>query len=100
MVDKLLDIGFEQSQIEECVFCNGNIIFIVYMDDGMFIGNNNDQLTEVIQQIKDTGLEVEDQGHPADYVGVNIKRLKDWSYELTQRALIDSIIKEVNIEDS
>ena len=46
------------------------------------------------------GLNIEDQGHPADYVGVNIKKLKDGSYEFTQRALIDSIISDVGLTDS
>ncbi len=46
------------------------------------------------------GLNIEDQGHPADYVGVNIKHLKNGSYEFTQRALIDSIIDNVGLTDS
>jgi hypothetical protein len=41
---------------------------------------------------------MEDQGHPVDYVGVNIKKLKDGSYEFTQRALIDSIIDDAGLE--
>jgi hypothetical protein len=46
------------------------------------------------------GLNIEDQGHPADYVGVSIKKLRDGSYEFTQCALIDSIIEDVGIKDS
>jgi hypothetical protein len=38
----------------------------------------------VIKEIQNLGLNIEDQGHPADYVGVNIKKLKDGSYEFTQ----------------
>jgi hypothetical protein len=50
-------------------------------------------------EIKDLGLNIEDQGHPADYIGVNIKKLKDGSYEFTQRVLIDSIINGVRLYD-
>ena len=46
------------------------------------------------------GLNIEDQGHPADYVGVNINKLRDGSYEFTQRALIDSIISDVGLNDA
>ncbi len=35
-----------------------------------------------------------------DFVGVNIKKLKDGSYELTQRTLIDSIINDVKLKDA
>ena len=49
---------------------------------------------------KDAGLNIEDQGHPADYVGVNIRSNRDGTYEFTQRALIDTIIDDVNIGNS
>jgi hypothetical protein len=39
---------------------------------------------EVIKVIQGLGLNIEDQGHPTDYVGANIKKLKDGSYEFTQ----------------
>ncbi len=35
-----------------------------------------------------------------DYVGVNIKKLKDGSYEFTQQALIDSIIDDIRLKDA
>jgi hypothetical protein len=58
------------------------------------------QLQEVIKEIQDLGLNIEDQGHPADYVGVNIKKLKYGSYKFTQRVLIDSIINDVGLKDA
>ncbi len=41
---------------------------MVYVDDGIFLGSNNLQLQEVIKEIQNLGLNIEDQGHPADYV--------------------------------
>jgi hypothetical protein len=70
------------------------------VDDGIFLGSNDLQLQEVIKEIQDLGLNLEDQGHPMDYVGVNIKKLKDGSYEFTQQALIDSIINDVGLKDA
>ena len=58
------------------------------------------QLQEVIKEIQNLGLNIEDQGHPEDYVGVNIKKLKDGSYEFTQQALIDSIIDDIGHKDA
>jgi hypothetical protein len=82
-VDKLLSIGFALSLIDDCVFFRDDIIFMVYVDNGIFLGINDSKLQDAL------GLNIEDQGHPADYVGVNIKKLRDGSYEFTQRALID-----------
>jgi hypothetical protein len=76
-----------------------DIIFMVYMDDGIFLGSNDVQLQEVIKEIQELDLNIKDQSHPVDYVGVNIKKLKDGFYESTQRALIDSIIDDVGLKD-
>ncbi len=49
---------------------------MVYVDHGIFLGSDDLQLQDVIKEIKDLGLNIEDQCHPADYVeGVNIKML-------------------------
>ncbi len=54
-------------------FCD-DIIFMVYVDDGIFLGSNDSQLQDVIKEIQKLGFNIEDQGHPADCVGVNIKK--------------------------
>ena len=55
----------------------------MYVDDGIFIGDNNDQILAIIAQLQSLGLKIEDQGHLANYVGVNIKRLKGGGIEFT-----------------
>ncbi len=99
LVEKLLSIGFTASLIDDCVFFCNDIIFIVYVDDGIFLGNDDSKLQEAMKDIQDLGLNIEDQGHPADYVGVIIKKLRNGSYEFTQHALIDSIISDVGRKD-
>ncbi len=84
LVDRLTSIGFTRSLIDDCVFFCGDIILMVYVDDGIFLGSNDLQLQEVIKEIQSLGLNIEDQGHRAGYVGVNIKKLKDGSYEFTR----------------
>jgi hypothetical protein len=79
LVEKLMSIGFTMSLIDDCTFFHGDIIFMVYVDDGIFLGSDDLQLQEVIKEIHNLGLNIEDEGHPADYVGVNIKKLKDGS---------------------
>jgi hypothetical protein len=68
---------------------------MVYVDDGIFLGNDDSKLQDAIHNIQGIGLNIEDQGHPADYVGVNIKKSKDGSYEFTQRTLLNSVITDV-----
>ncbi len=73
---------------------------MVYVENGIFLGNDDSKLQDTINKNHDLGLNIEDQGHPADYVGVNIKKLRDGSYEFTQRALINSIIDDIGLKDA
>jgi hypothetical protein len=100
LVTKLWEINFKQSLIGDCVFYLDNVIFIVYVDDGIFLGPLDQQLRDIINELRNIKLSIEDQGHPADYVRVSIKKLKNGVIELTQRALIDSIISDVALSDS
>ncbi|EJK76134.1 hypothetical protein THAOC_02122 [Thalassiosira oceanica] len=100
LVNKLLKIGFEQSKVDECVFYRGSTIFIVYVDDGLVLDTNGNSLDGFVQELKDAELVVEDQGDPSDYVGVNISKDQYGYLDLTQRALIDSIIKDIGLQSS
>jgi hypothetical protein len=95
LVTKLREINFKQSLIDDCVFYRNNVIFIVYINDGIFLGPSDQQLRDIINELRNLKLSIENQGHPADYVGVGIQKLKNGVIELTQRALIDSIISDV-----
>jgi hypothetical protein len=99
LVDELSSLGYKSSLINNCVFYKDDIIFMVYVEDGIFLGPDDNKLIQAIRDIHNTGLNIEDQGHPADYVGVNIRKAKDGSYKFSQRALIDSIINDVGLDD-
>ena len=100
LVNKLLEIDFKQSQIDDCVFYRGDEIFIVYVNDSIFLGSSDEQLSSIITEMRNLNLDIEDQGHSADYVWVNIKRTKDGSIGLSQHALIDTIIQDADLQDS
>ena len=42
-------IGFEKSNIDECVFYYGNLVFLVYVDDGIF---SSLELTSIDNAVK------------------------------------------------
>ena len=100
LVDKLRSIGFEQSAIDECVFYRGSTIFVVYVDDGLVLDPEERNLTNFVKELSDIGLKLEDQGHPADYVGVHIHKDREGYYYFSQLALIDSIIEDAHLTQS
>ena len=75
----------------------GLVIFIVHVDDGMFSGKTECQLSNIVKELQNIGLDIEDQGHPVDYVGLNKQKHDDGPYEFTQCALIDSVIEDVGL---
>ncbi len=99
LVTKLQEINFKQSLVDDCVFYSDDVIFIVYVDNGIFLESSKEQLTGIITGLQNLDLSIEDQGHPADYIGVNIKRLKNNLIELSQCTLIDSFIDDVALND-
>jgi hypothetical protein len=52
-----------------------------------------------MQELRDTGLRLDDMGHPSDYIGVNLSK-EDGAFHFTQRALIDSILEDVGLATS
>jgi hypothetical protein len=70
------------------------------VNDGIFLGNDDAQLLQAIKEIQGMGFNIEDQGHPADYVGISIKKHRNDFNEFTQCALIDSIIEDMGISNS
>ena len=68
----LIDRGFEQSKTDPAVFYKGQTIFIVYMDDGILIGPNKDEINKIIADIrKDYNLT--DKGDLNEYLGIQMK---------------------------
>ena len=63
-------------------------------------GPSDKKQTDIIHEISATGLDIEDQGHPADYVGVTITKHNNGCIEFTQQALIHAIIEDVHIGDA
>ncbi len=41
LVNKLQEINFKQSHINDCVFYPGDVIFIVYVNNGIFLGSSD-----------------------------------------------------------
>ena len=44
----LMDIGFSQSKVDECVYTKQDILFMVYVDDGIIIAEKKNSIDKVI----------------------------------------------------
>jgi histone deacetylase 1/2 len=96
---KLLELGFEQSEIDPCVFYRGNCILLIYCDDTLMLGPNASELDEVFKLLEST-FTVSDEGNINDYLGIRVTRTQDGHMKFTQRQLIDSIIADCGLSKS
>jgi Reverse transcriptase (RNA-dependent DNA polymerase). len=100
LVDKLVnEVGFKQSEVDECVFYKGNILYVLYTDDSIIAGPNKEEIEKVIESIKSTGLNITIEGDLQDFLGINIQRENDGSIYLSQPHLIEQILEDLRLTD-
>ena len=100
LVEHLKKVGFKQSKYDECVFYYKSTLYILYCDDSILTGPNKAEIEEAFQQMKKSGLDVTDEGDVGDFLGVRIDKLEDGSIHLSQPHLIDSILKDLKMQDT
>ena len=49
--------------MDECVLYKNDVIFIVYVDDGIFVGPYDAKITSLIKQLGQAGLDDEGPSH-------------------------------------
>ena len=64
--------GFKQSKVDPCIFYRDNLLFFFYVDDGVFVGLNEDEIKVTVEQLQ-KNFDLEYQGDLSDYLGVNFQ---------------------------
>jgi hypothetical protein len=95
----LLELGWEQSKADDCVYYKNGVIFCVYVDDGILFSLYQERIDDCIKELQ-SRFNISIEGDVSDYVGVNIEKKEDGTIHMTQPQLIKSIIKEMNFLDS
>ena len=72
LIKRLKKIGFVPSDHDECIFYRGNCIYLLYTDDSILAGPCNKDIDQVVQDLRDAGINLTDEGTLQDFLGVNI----------------------------
>ena len=89
-----------RSEIDECVFYRGKVMYVLYMDDSILAGPDLSEIERAIEDIRKAKLDITIEGDIQDFLGVHISRKEDGSVHLTQPHLIDQILKDLNMQDN
>jgi len=100
LIAKLKLIGFTQSKIDECVFYQGQCIYVLYTNDSILVGPDDDELDAIVNDMQTSGLNLMVEGKIDDFLGMNIDRWDDGTFNLMQPHLIDQILKEMRLHSN
>jgi len=98
LVERLIKAGFAQSAVDPCVFTHGNAFYLVYTDDSILCGPEQQELEDIVARIKGVGLNITDDGDVGDFLGVDIQKQADGTVHMTQPQLIASILSDLRMD--
>jgi Reverse transcriptase (RNA-dependent DNA polymerase) len=93
--DTLIKLGWRQSKADDCLYYKGNVLFLVYVDDGILVSPSSESL-ETELGIMQQEFKISVEGSLSDYVGVNIERTTDGKIHMSQPNIIRSILSDLN----
>jgi hypothetical protein len=91
----LLELKYKPSSVDECIYYQDGLIFLCYIDDGIFASPKDAIIDAAIKELQER-LELIDEGQLSDYLKVNVTVDDDGNFHLTQPHLIDQVLKELN----
>ena len=92
----LEEIGFRQSSVDNCLLYRREVIFVVYVYEGIFSYPSDTSINQAIAYIT-AKFDIEDQVSLNNYIGANIESLINVKINIFQPHLIDQIAQDVNL---
>jgi hypothetical protein len=96
------DRGFVPSQVDQCVFFRHDAVILTYVDDCFIIAKKQSVIDQLFESL-DNGPEkfnLTNEGQMEQYLGVDIKRNTDGTFELRQPYLIQRILDLCKVDDA
>ena len=90
VISKRLEIGFKKSNVDQCVFFHEGIIFILYINDGIFFTRHNNLIDCKIKVLIAAGFYIENQGYPSGYIEMKKNLMKSQFLFLSLHWIIPS----------
>ena len=97
--EKLIKMGFYQSDADPCLFISKDVIVLVYVDDTLYFFKDKQAMLDLKIKKVDEGMLFREADNVARYLGVHIDCKKDNSIVLTQSGLAKRIIDTLHLND-
>ena len=97
--EKLIKMGFYQSNADPCLFISKDVIVLIYMDNALYFYKDKLATSDLKGKMVDEGMLFREEDSVAGYLGVHIDQKKDNSIVLTQSGLAERIIDALHLKD-
>ena len=85
--------GFTKSKVDDCIYYKGDIIYILYTDNSIFLGPIQEKIDAAIEDIKRADLNIIVKGDVKDFLDVKIEWLPNRQMKFSQPHLIDKVLQ-------
>ena len=92
------DLKFKQSLVDPCLFCRGQVILVICVDDCLIFTPKKSEADNLIQELEDE-FAIEDEGDVSGYLGTNITRPTNGAIKMNQPALTKRIVDSLGLKD-
>jgi hypothetical protein len=80
------------------VFYHGKSVFLVYTDDGIYLGPDLEDINQLKKALViEGGFQVEDMGDLNEYLGVKITKTREGYIKLEQPHLIAQVLEDLHL---
>jgi Reverse transcriptase (RNA-dependent DNA polymerase) len=94
---KLEEVGFTQSEHDQCLFISDRVICLIYVDDTLFFAPKQEYIDAVLDKLQQS-MTLNVENDVAGFLGVHIQRHDNGTIELTQKGLIERCIAALDVE--
>jgi hypothetical protein len=95
----LISLGLKECPHDKCLFYRAGLLMVLYVDDAGIAAATEKEVHDFIQELRDIGFDLDIEGKFAEYLGVGIEECPDGTRIMTQKGLIDKIIKSTKMQE-
>jgi hypothetical protein len=97
VTERLIKQGLTASKLDPCLFISKSLIVIIYVDDILIYGKSDNEINEVIEQLKQDDIALHREGMAEGYLGVDIQQDRN-KVILLQERLTKRIITALGLD--
>jgi len=95
----LFSIGFVRSSFDNCVFNRPGLMLAQWVDDFCCVYQTQSHMDQFVSDLREHGLNLTVEGTLAEFLGIKLERQGNNSFKLTQRGLIEKVLKAAEMSD-